>query len=197
MESLSEIPLFPLKTVLFPGGPLPLRIFESRYVDMVKRCLREQQGFGVVLIREGEETGAAEFHDVGTLARVVDFHAMPDGLLGLTTVGERRFRVRSHTRQRDGLNVGQVSFFEAERPEPLAVEHRALAELLEKLWPEMGATYAGIDRHLDDARWVGYRLAEILPLTPQSRQFCLELESASERLRLLQDVLNPSQGAGE
>ena len=191
MTSPSEIALFPLKTVLFPGGPLPLRIFETRYVDMVKRCLREQQAFGVVLIREGEETGAAEFHDVGTSARIVDFHTMPDGLLGLMTTGERRYRVQSHTRLRDGLNVGQVSFFEPERPEPLADEYRPLAELLERLWPELGEMYAGFDKHLDDACWVGYRLAEILPLTPQSRQFCLELEDAAERLKLLRSVLNP------
>jgi Lon protease-like protein len=191
MESPREIPLFPLKTVLFPGGPLALRIFEPRYLDMVKRCLREQQGFGVVLIREGEEAGAAEFHDVGTVAHIVDFHTMPDGLLGLTTSGARRFRVRSHSRLRDGLNVGQVCLFEPERREPLGDEHRSLAELLERLWPELGSAYSSLERHFDDARWVGYRLAEILPLTPQSRQFCLELDSATERLKLLQGVLNP------
>lgn len=191
MSPLSEIPLFPLKTVLFPGGPLPLRIFEPRYVDMVKRCLREQQGFGVVLIREGEENAAAQFHEVGTIARIVDFHAMPDGLLGLMTRGEQRFRVQSHARQRDGLNVGQVNLCEIEVPQPLAAEFRPLAELLEKLWPELGETYAGIEQRFDDADWVGFRLAEVLPLTPPSRQFCLELENAEERLKLLSGVVNP------
>jgi Lon protease-like protein len=192
MSALSEIPLFPLKTVLFPGGPLPLRIFEARYVDMVKRCLREQQGFGVVLIREGEEAGAAEFHEIGTIARIVDFHAMPDGLLGLMTRGEQRFRVQSHSRQRDGLNVGQVTLYEIELPQPLAAEFRPLAELLEKLWPELGETYANVDQRFDDAHWVGFRLAEILPLTPPSRQFCLELEDPEERLKLLSGVVNPT-----
>lgn len=192
MSPLREIPLFPLKTVLFPGGPLPLRIFEARYVDMVKRCLREQQGFGVVLIREGDETGAAEFHEVGTIARIVDFHAMPDGLLGLMTRGEHRFRVQSHARQRDGLNVGNVAFFEVETPQPLAAEFRPLAELLEKLWPELGETYASVEQRFDDAHWVGFRLAEILPLSPQSRQYCLELENAEERLKLLSGVVNPT-----
>jgi Lon protease-like protein len=192
MSPLSEIPLFPLKTVLFPSGPLPLRIFEARYVDMVKRCLREQQGFGVVLIREGDETGAAEFHEVGTIARIVDFHAMPDGLLGLMTRGEQRFRVQSHARQRDGLNVGQVNLCEIEVPQPLAAEFRPLAELLEKLWPELGESYAGIEQRFDDADWVGFRLAEVLPLTQPSRQFCLELENAEERLKLLSGVVNPT-----
>jgi Lon protease-like protein len=192
MSPLCEIPLFPLKTVLFPGGPLPLRIFEARYIDMVKRCLREQHGFGVVLIREGEETGATEFHQVGTIARIVDFHAMPDGLLGLMTRGEQRFRVQSHVRQRDGLNVGTVNLYEVETVQPLAAEFRPLAELLEKLWPELGETYASVERHFDDAHWVSFRLAEILPLTAPSRQYCLELENAEERLKLLSSVINPA-----
>jgi len=187
--TLHEIPLFPLNTVLFPGGPLPLRIFEARYVDMVKRCTREQQPFGVVLIREGEETGAAEFHEVGTLARIVDFYTLPDGLLGLTNIGERRFRVHSHQRLQDGLNVGQVSLFEPDAPESLPDEYGDLAELLERLLPELGDLYARMDRHPEDAHWVGYRLAEVLPLTLPSRQFCLELENAQERLRLLSGVL--------
>ncbi|HEY7377666.1 MAG TPA: LON peptidase substrate-binding domain-containing protein, partial [Steroidobacteraceae bacterium] len=103
-KPIEEIALFPLNTVLFPGGPLPLRIFEPRYIDMVRRCLREQRGFGVVLIRSGNEVGPAEFESVGTLARIVDFHALSDGLLGLVNVGERRFRVISRRRQDDGLN---------------------------------------------------------------------------------------------
>ncbi len=184
-----ELPLFPLNTVLFPGGPLPLRIFEARYVDLVKRCMRERQPFGVVLIREGEETGVAEFHEVGTLARIVDFDTLPDGLLGLTCIGEGRFRVHSHGRLHDGLNVGQASLFAPDTPAPLPDEYAHLAELLERLLPELGDLYSCIERHPDDAHWVGYRLAEVLPLTLTSRQFCLELENAQERLRLLNGVL--------
>ena len=184
-----ELPLFPLNTVLFPGGPLPLRIFEPRYVDMVKRCLRDQAPFGVVLIREGEETGPAEFHDVGTLARIVDFDTLPDGLLGLTCVGEQRIRVHTRTRLQDGLHVGQVGVYDPDEPTQLPAEYSYLADLLERLLPELGDWYAGIERHLDDAHWVSYRLAEILPLTMPSRQFCLELEEPGERLRLLSGVL--------
>lgn len=193
-STAQEIALFPLNTVLFPGGPLPLRIFEARYLDMVKHCMRAQQPFGVVLIREGEETGAAEFHEVGTLARIVDFYTLPDGLLGLTNLGERRFRVQSHRRMQDGLNVGHVTVFEREAPEPLPDEYRHLAELLERLLPELGDLYASIERHPEDAHWVGYRLAEVLPLTLTSRQVCLEMESAHERLRLLNDVIQQPAG---
>src|SRR6516165_3033400 len=90
----TTIPLFPLNTVLFPGGPLPLRIFETRYLDMVRHCMRERCPFGVVLIRAGAEVGAvAETTAIGTTARIVDFNSMPDGLLGISCIGERKFRV--------------------------------------------------------------------------------------------------------
>lgn len=184
-----EIPLFPLNTVLFPGGPLPLRIFEPRYVDMVGRCLREGRGFGVVLIRDGSETGPAEFHDVGTLAQVVDFTQLPEGLLGLATVGQMRFRVRRHRREADGLNVGEVDWLDAEPTEELPTEFLHLGEVLDKLLPELGDQYSHVVSNSRDASWVGYRLAEILPLTMESRQFCLELEQPLERLRLLDALI--------
>lgn len=191
-----ELPLFPLNTVLFPGGPLPLRIFEPRYVDMIGRCMREGQGFGVVLIREGSETGPAQFHEVGTVARVVDFTQLPEGLLGLATVGQERFRVRTHRLEADGLNVGEVDVLDAEPAEELPAEYVHLAEVLEKLLPELGEQYSHVASKPRDASWVGYRLAEILPLTMESRQFCLELESPIERLRLL-DALIERQAIAE
>jgi Lon protease-like protein len=102
----SVIPLFPLHTVLFPGGPLPLRIFETRYTDMVRRCMREQQSFGVVLIEEGDEAGeVATTATVGCSARIVDFFKLKDGLLGISCIGERKFRVQRVWREHDGLNV--------------------------------------------------------------------------------------------
>jgi len=181
------IPLFPLNIVLFPSGPLPLRIFETRYLDMVRRCMREDQGFGVVLIRDGEETGSADICDVGTMAKIVDFDQLPDGLLGLSCVGQQRFRIHAHRRQADGLNVGEVEWLQ---PEPLLTvpeRHARLALLLETVLPQLGEVYTGIEMHLDDAAWVGHRLAEILPIDLADKQFCLELDDPLRRL----DVLAP------
>ena len=186
-----EIALFPLNTVLFPGGPLTLRIFEPRYVDMVRRCLRDQRGFGVVLIRDGSEVGPAEFEAVGTLARIVDFHALADGLLGLSNLGERRFRVREHRGQRDGLNIGVVDWLEPEPAHPLPSEYGHLAAILDSLLREAAERYDHVERKPDDASWVGYRLAELLPLTLPSRQFCLELDDPLQRLRLLGALIKP------
>src|SRR4051812_10802084 len=111
----SVIPLFPLHTVLYPGGPLPLRIFETRYTDMVRRCTRGQSPFGVVLIQEGEEAGpVAITATVGCSARIADFYTLQDGLLGISCVGERKFRVQRVWRAADGLNMGEVEWLEAE-----------------------------------------------------------------------------------
>ena len=107
----ATLPLFPLNTVLFPGGPLRLRIFEPRYLDMVSRCMREDTGFGVALIVAGREAGgSAQTVEIGTLARIVDFEQLDDGLLGITARGERRFRIVHVHQESDGLNVCHVEW---------------------------------------------------------------------------------------
>jgi Lon protease-like protein len=184
---VNSIALFPLNIVLFPDGALPLRIFETRYVDMVRRCMRESQSFGVVLIREGGEVGPAETFDVGTLAKIVDFHQLSDGLLGLSCIGQQRFRIRSRSRQADGLNLAEVDPLTAEPAVPVPARHARLAKLLKSVLPQLGEVYTGIQMHLDDAAWVGHRLAEILPIPLKDKQTCLELDDPIQRL----DVLEP------
>jgi Lon protease-like protein len=179
--------LFPLNIVLFPDGPLPLRIFETRYVDMVKRCMREAVGFGVVLIREGYEVGPAATYDVGTMAKIIDFDQLPDGLLGLSCVGQQRFRIVNRSTQADGLNLGEITWLEPEPVVPVPTRHARLATLLQTVLPQLGGVYADIDMRLDDAAWVGHRLAEILPIPLADKQACLEMADPVQRL----DVLAP------
>ncbi|HTV97180.1 MAG TPA: LON peptidase substrate-binding domain-containing protein [Steroidobacteraceae bacterium] len=181
---MSEIALFPLNIVLFPGGPLPLRIFETRYYDMVRRCMREGRGFGVVLIREGREVGDAptDVYPVGTIADITDFHQLADGLLGLSCVGRQRFRILARSRQSDGLHKGEVEWIGAEPVLPVPPRHARLADLLRSVLPQLGEGYTKIDMHLDDAAWVGYRLAEILPIPLADKQAYLEIGDPVERL---------------
>jgi Lon protease-like protein len=186
---LTGVPLFPLNTVLFPGGPLPLRIFEPRYLAMVSRCLRDDGEFGVVLITSGAEAGDASIATSGTLARIVDWYQGPDGLLGVTARGTRRFRLHRVGRQADGLYLGDVTLLADEPAVPLPAEFAPLARLLESIMDELTTLYAGIDRRLDDATWVGQRLAEILPLPPPEKQACLEAAHPLDRLRLLKPLL--------
>jgi len=192
---MTVIPLFPLNLVLFPGGPLPLRIFETRYLDMVRRCMRESVGFGVVAIRAGGEVGHAETYDVGTMAKIVDFHQLQDGLLGLSCVGEQRFRIVSRRRQGDGLNLAEAEAIAAEPPTPLPERHEPLADLLQSVLPQLGETYAGLPMVLDDAVWVGHRLAEILPMAPADKQRCLELDDPVARLDILAPLIRLAEDA--
>lgn len=180
------LPLFPLSTVLFPGGPLLLRIFEPRYLSMVSRCMREEHGFGVVLIEKGSEVGAAEFVTIGTLAEIVDWHQGSEGLLGLTAEGRERFRVTGCEQQSDGLYVGTIELLAPEPRESLAENFSGLSDLLKGLLEEAGPPYNRMPMDFDDASWVGYRLAEILPLPVSLKQSLLGLEDARRRLECLE-----------
>ena len=194
----ATLPLFPLHTVLFPGGPLRLRIFEPRYLDMVSRCMREDAGFGVALIVAGREAGgAAQTVGVGTLARIVDFEQLEGGLLGITARGERRFRIMHVHQESDGLNVCQVEWLENEARVELPPQHAVLAELLRRALEEIGPAYGEVTPAYEDASWVGMRLADILPLAPVERQELLELNDAPERLSWLQSRLNISDTRDE
>jgi Lon protease-like protein len=196
---VSEIPLFPLNLVLFPDGPLPLRIFETRYYDMVRRCMREGHGFGVVLIREGREVGLADadLYEVGTMAEITDFHQLQDGLLGLSCVGRQRFRIIERRRQADGLHLGEVEWLNIEPSLAVPVRHQRLSTLLGTVLPQLGEVYSNIDMRLDDAAWVGHRLAEILPIPLGDKQSYLEIDDPVERLDRLAAIapLAPSPSA--
>ncbi len=185
MAATPQLPLFPLHTVLFPDGPLPLRIFEARYIDLVRCCLRDRTSFGVVQIRAGDEAGEVlQTAEVGTSARIVDFCRLPDGLLGITCHGDQRFRLLSRTRARDGLNVGAIEWFPPEQAIPVPGAYRHFVELLRAALPRFGELYAAIPRRYDDAAWVGARVAEILPISLADKQACLELDGLARLARL-------------
>jgi Lon protease-like protein len=189
--SITEIPLFPLRTVLFPGGFLPLRIFEQRYLDMVRECARSDTGFGVCLICEGEEAVVpVKTMDIGTHARIVDWYTLDNGLLGVSAIGGERFSTDSAWCDDDGLLRARVRIL----PEPssclLPEEYAMLAEVLGRFMEKVGHQYPSWSKaRLEDAVWVGYRLAELLPLAGIEKQHLLELSDPMERLQSLVDVL--------
>jgi Lon protease-like protein len=190
--SQNDVPLFPLTTVLFPGGPLPLRVFEPRYLDMVSRCMREQRPFGVLLLSGGAEVGGqvvVRTAGVGTLATIADFYQGADGLLGITACGGQRFRLLGMRRQADGLNLGDIEMLEPEAEVSLPQRFALMAELLRTVVDDLGKLYEAVSKRYDDAGWVGFRFAEILPLTNAQKQHCLELMDPIARLEFLQPVL--------
>lgn len=189
-----EVPLFPLRTVLYPGGPLPLRIFEPRYLDMVSKCLKASSPFGVLLIKSGSETGPASTYDIGTLARITDWYQGSDGLLGITAVGDERFRLLSSSRQPDGLAIGDIEIIPTETTRTLPDEFRPLANILSGVLDDLGRLYEPLDKKFDDAGWVGYRFAEILPISPEQKQNCLEADDPVRRLEMMREVLDTVRG---
>lgn len=179
-----ELPLFPLHSVLFPGGELRLRIVEPRHTDLIRWCAREARPFGVCLLLDGETAGTpAAPAAFGTSARIADFYTLPDGMLGIAASGERPFRVR-RTRVRDnGLIVVEIDPVLPAPSEPVRPEHGLLVLLLDRLLEQAGGPHARAPRPcFDQADWVGWRLAELLPMSAIDRQHLLQCADPHERL---------------
>ncbi|MFP4208330.1 MAG: LON peptidase substrate-binding domain-containing protein [Wenzhouxiangella sp.] len=178
------LPLFPLQTVLFPNAALPLRIFERRYIDMVRECLRAGHGFGVVARFPGDEQSGAWHARVGTEAIITDFTTLEDGLLGLQTRGQRRFSIAATSARADGLLIGDIDWLAPEPARPVAPQHAALQTLVQEL-----LRHAELARQLevdpDDASSLGFALASILPLDLGQAQQLLEITDPAARLDAL------------
>jgi hypothetical protein len=191
MSAVQSLPLFPLRTVLMPGGALALRIFEIRYLDMVRDCARNGTGFGVCLILEGDEVGApATPARFGTEARIEDFDRTDGGLLALRVRGMRRFRVTATSVRENGLMLGEVEWRDPDPDDELRPEHALLATVLQRILEQVGGEHAdAASARFDDAAWVGWRLAEWLPIDDAARLSLLELDDPHARLdRLLQAI---------
>lgn len=189
MESAeTELPLFPLQTVLLPGGVLALRVFESRYLDMVARCLRGANRFGVVAIRQGLEVGAAVTYDAGTAAEIVDWDQHTAGILGIRALGREEFRLLALRREPGGLYVGRVAWLPPLPGAALPAEYAPLAALLRRILEPLGL-YRDTPTAFDDALWVVSRLIELLPLGLAVKQSLLETRDVTQRLARLAAAL--------
>jgi Lon protease-like protein len=185
--NVREIPLFPLQTVLYPGGALDLRIFETRYLDMVSRCMRDGSGFGVVLLVRGPEVKASGVRvaAIGTEAQIIDFDRLDDGLLGVRCQGLQRFHIRRHWQAEDGLFLAEVEDVVSDPFEPVPEDCVYLSMVLKRLHQDYSDVVTIGTPHYDDAGWVANRLAELVGTELPTRQKLLELVDPIERLRAL------------
>lgn len=182
-----NIPLFPLNTVLFPDGALPLKIFEPRYMDMARACLRDESPFGVCLIARGHEVGEpAEPHGIGTLATIGRWDMVQLGVLQVVARGGARFRILRRETGRDGLQRADVDLLgnDTAGADPVPGAYRRLLPLLRAIVAESGEAVPPPHR-FDDASWVGMRFAERLPIPALARQKLLEIGDAIDRLEIL------------
>ena len=189
------LPLFPLRMVLFPDALLGLRIFEARYLDLITECMRTQQPFGVVCLREGADSGRASVtvEDVGTLAHIDEVDAEQAGLLAVRGRGGQRFRITDKPVQRDnGLWVAPVALMPPDplrMPGPATLQTvQALADAIRKL-KERDAELFAAPYRLDDAGWVANRWCELLPIPLPARQKLMELDDPVIRLSLVDGYL--------
>ena len=205
--TLTSLPLFPLGTVLFPGGVLPLRIFEVRYLDMIGKCHKAGAPFGVVSLTEGSEVrvpgGKEAFAKVGTIATIAELETPQPGLMVIRAQGEQRFRITASDQLRHGLWVADVERLDADIavpvPEDLKPTADALSRLIQSLQQKAGATGQmplNAPYRLDDCGWVANRWCELLPLPVQLKQRLMELDNPLVRLELVSDVLARTGIAG-
>ncbi|HEX8593606.1 MAG TPA: LON peptidase substrate-binding domain-containing protein [Pseudomonas sp.] len=190
------LPLFPLNAVLFPGCVLDLQLFEARYLDMIGRCMKQGEGFGVVCITQGQEVGdtPAGYSLIGCEALVRDFQQQENGLLGIRVEGGRRFRVLSTETQRDQLLVAHVQWLEEPEEQPLQEEDADMVALLAALaeHPMVAALNMGLTANGQQS--LANQLAYLLPFTEQDKIELLEIDDAEERLDAIQELLDEMQG---
>ena len=186
-----EIPLFPLNTVLFQDGVLPLGIFEPRYLDMVSECLKYDTGIGVVLIKEGAETGkAADTCDTGTLSAISYWHKRPDGILGVTLKGEQRFRIVSTTVLKNQLVMAEVELLPELKTTELPGGYEHLVLLLKQIISQLDPPFTTMKTNYDCAEWVGARLVELLPIPLKDKQELLAMNDCLERFAKIESLLS-------
>jgi uncharacterized protein len=186
MSGRDDLAIFPLKTVLFPEGALPLRIFEARYMDMARECLRDEKPFGVCLIADGSEVGGpAVPQSIGTTARIAQWDMQDLGVLQVVVRGGQRFRILSHDRNRQGLVRATVEWLAEESACAIPPALDKLVPLLEAMVDEVGTDRVPEPHRFDDAVWVGHRYAELLPIPLIARQKLLELDDALSRLEIV------------
>tara|TARA_Y100001934_G_scaffold246340_1_gene305277 strand:- start:306 stop:917 length:612 start_codon:yes stop_codon:yes gene_type:complete len=196
---MAHIPLFPLPLVVFPGGRLPLQIFETRYVDMVKRCLREGSGFGVIMITEGDqvlrdtEQQLPSVSRYGTYCSIVDFDELPNGMLGIMAEGVKKFVIRDEYEQVDRLMMGDVEFLPDETPADMPDEQEHLSSLLESLMSHEAVQRLGLGCDMTQAGEVGARLTELLPCPNEFKQRMLEIKDPLIRLGELDKMVDAIQ----
>jgi uncharacterized protein len=185
----AQLPIFPLGSILFPGGTLSLKIFEQRYMDMAKACLKNSSPFGIALIRSGEEVGSpAEPEPVGTLARIIEWDMKELGILQVRVRGESRFRLSGKSLTKSGLIIGDLTLI-PDDPHVDCPELPPCAAFLRKVLTQTSSEHMTATR-FEDANWVSFRITELLPFNHTVKQKMLELTDARMRLEVLHRFLS-------
>ncbi|MCK5662955.1 MAG: LON peptidase substrate-binding domain-containing protein [Thiotrichaceae bacterium] len=187
---LKALPIFPLKSVLFPDGALSLKVFESRYLDMLGQCERNETGFGICLISDGSEVGPApEIFSFGTLVQITYWENRKDGLLGVSVKGQQKFKVKKKYIYDNELVVADVELLDMEAELLVPEQYQAMVDVLKKILSALQHPYITLPKKYEDSCWVGSRLSELLPISILKKQQLLELSEPMGRLAMLYDEM--------
>jgi Lon protease-like protein len=189
LAQTQETFIFTLNTVLFPGGVLPLKIFEQRYLEMTKVCISENRPFGVCLIKEGREVGTpAVPEEIGCLARITQWDMPQLGMFQLLTEGTQRFRILQSSVEKNGLISARIETLPGEQE--VAPQDTLCSEVLKAIIEKLGAEHFPAPHRFDDAAWIGYRLSEVLPISLDTKQQLLQISDPQTRLAQLSQILS-------
>ncbi len=198
-KKVKRLPLFPLESIVFPNGLLALRIFETRYIDMVRHCMREQSSFVVTANQRLEETqDILTPHLIGTRVDIIDFEQLPDGLLGITIHGKEKVDIANIQEQADSLLTADISSSQLDSEENIPEDFALLAKVLKKMFPEIQSHYGEsaqqyMSENYQDASWVSSRLVEVLPMDVQMKVELLRMQDSGERVRVIYEALERMQ----
>ena len=195
--SLRKIPLFPLGTVLFPDGVIALKIFEARYLDMIKKCLREKTEFGVISIlkEQEDEDASVTFSQIGTLAQIEDFDPVQPALYMTKSFGTQRFKLLNSSQESNGLWLGEIELLDNDPATPIAQEHQGVVKLLNEIISVIQSEDLLGDApfkkpfRVDDCGWVSNRLAELLPISLAQKNHLLSQTNPRIRLDLITEII--------
>ena len=184
---MNNIPIFPLSSITFPGGYMPLRIFETRYLDMVKNCVKDNTGFGISLTSNANN----EYYDIGTYCKILDWEQMEDGLLGITIRGKSRYKIVNKVVQHDNLITANVEMLDEPNFIDIPKELMPYSDFLKNILEQYPKFYHDdAPKYFTESGWVSSRLTEILPMELKDKQIILEIEDYLVRLYRLKDYID-------
>lgn len=185
------IPIFPLKSIVLPGGLFPLRIFERRYLDMIAECMRTDEGFCIALVKnENPNEYISDVYEYGAFVKIVDWDKLNDGLLGITVEGKSIVKISNSKLQSSGLLKGNISHIEAEKEYMIPQKYLTLSKFYKKIYPGIKNFINYKQERYADASWVGYRLTECLPLDLSTKADLISVNDAIERLELINSIIH-------
>jgi|TARA_B100001094_G_scaffold3424_1_gene3075 uncharacterized protein len=184
------IPLFPLQSIVLPGGLFPLRIFERRYLDMVRDCIKNNTDFCIVLIRNNsKEEYITDVYNYGCLVKITDWNQLDDGLLGITVEGINKVKILDRGLEKTNLLTGTIEDIEIEKEYMIPQKHLLLSRFYKKIYPGIKHVISFKKERYADASWVGFRLIECLPLDSSTKNKLIAMDHAIERLNILHKII--------